>query len=55
MALFAKKGELTEPRAFVPGEYAASGVGARGSGKAARGVRVTCNVDAEGTVACKIR
>ena len=52
VALFAKKGALTEPRAFVPGEYGAS---APRSGKGGRGLRVKCDVDAKGTVACKIR
>lgn len=52
MALFAKKGELTEPRAFVPGEYGAS---APRSGKGGRGLAVKCDVDAKGSVDVKIR
>jgi len=52
VALFAKKGELTEPRAFVPGEYGAS---APRSGKGGRGLAVKCDVDAKGSVDVKIR
>ena len=60
VALFAKRGELAEPRAFVPGEYGVNVSGGNiygGGGMGGRGcaLRVECNVNAKGTVACNIR
>ena len=56
VGLFKKKGEVREPRAFVPGEYGPSQPAAAAkAGKSKGGLRVSIKIRNDCSAACSIR